>query len=270
MPKIMIGTPNFAAQFHCNVTGYFMQCFKEWSFKYGQDNVNWRIVPRRFAHMARNDIAREFLDSGFDYLFWIDDDAIVNPEILYKMLAHMDAPEVGVVIAPYMMRRPPYGIGVLTCDGKDISNTNNYRNLTLDELNQGLIEVDGGGTHCMLVKREMFEKVNEPWFRLPPLGGTEDMYFCLKVRKLGLKIHCDTDLEIPHIGEPQIITRRHTEAWAQVQGNKSIDEAVTEDDVKRGYISIDAVFADGSEHKYGSTGISDSAAHKEDLKEQAR
>ena len=45
---------------------------------------------------------------------------------------------------------------------RDFHNHKAYRNYSLKEnLNQGLVEIDGGGTHCMLVEREAFHKKGE-------------------------------------------------------------------------------------------------------------
>jgi hypothetical protein len=58
----------------------------------------------------------------------------------------------------------------------------------------------------MLIKREVFEGMSEPWFDMPwqTTRGSmgEDVFFCKKARELGHKIYIDHDVshEIGHIG----------------------------------------------------------------------
>jgi hypothetical protein len=58
----------------------------------------------------------------------------------------------------------------------------------------------------MLIKREVFEGMSEPWFDMPwqttrgYMG--EDVFFCKKAQELGYKVYIDHDVshEIGHIG----------------------------------------------------------------------
>ena len=59
----------------------------------------------------------------------------------------------------------------------------------------------------MMVKREVFEKVEQPWFAIPysTTGGHyigEDVFFCRKAREAGYEILVDHALsqEVKHIG----------------------------------------------------------------------
>ena len=56
------------------------------------------------------------------------------------------------------MRRSPYEIGILKSTTGDFHDHGSYRNLTLSDMNKGLLEVDGGGTHAMLCKTECFTR----------------------------------------------------------------------------------------------------------------
>lgn len=146
---------------------------------------NWAVIGRTFVHFARTQMCQAAIDGGFTHIFWLDDDAIIAPSILPRFVDH----DKEVVIAPYPMRRPPFEVGILSStsyrcrkcnkrtlysgDGapilarqaqcaacgstdmwRDFHNHRAYRNFTLADLDQGLIDVDGGGTHAMLVKTE--------------------------------------------------------------------------------------------------------------------
>uniref|UniRef100_A0A6M3L582 Putative glycosyltransferase n=1 Tax=viral metagenome TaxID=1070528 RepID=A0A6M3L582_9ZZZZ len=69
---------------------------------------------------------------------------------------------------------------------------------------EGLIEVDAIGTGCLLIKREVLEKIEPPWFEYRVSGHpdqhmtTEDIVFCEKAKKKGFQIWCDGDIRCGH------------------------------------------------------------------------
>jgi hypothetical protein len=80
----------------------------------------------------------------------------------------------------------------------------------------GLEEVGSIGTGIMLIKREVFEGMSEPWFDMPWQTSRgymgEDVFFCKKAQELGYKIYIDHDVskEIGHIGTFEF---RHDHTW---------------------------------------------------------
>lgn len=227
MAKIMIGTPNYTGMMDSAVASRIAQVCAKLT-KQGH-NVAWMVVRRTFICKARHEVAWIAKEWKADWLLWIDDDALVPEDIFEKLSVH----DKDIVIAPYPMRTQPYECGVLRAKDGEIKNPYAYYNLDWEkDLNQGLIEVDGGGTHCMLTKVSVYgEPLNQeeaamsegdalkhysercpgqipyPWFVLAPLGGTEDMYFCLQGRRVGIKIYCDSDQEAGHISYPLTISK---------------------------------------------------------------
>jgi len=71
-----------------------------------------------------------------------------------------------------------------------------------------IIEPKGTGTACLLVKREVFEKVPRPWFTITrdskdPLKITKslDFYFTNRAVELGFKLWIDTHEDVGHLKE---------------------------------------------------------------------
>lgn len=65
----------------------------------------------------------------------------------------------------------------------------------------GIKQVYACGLSGMLVKREVFEQLIDPWFELGqtnPEEVAEDVYFCEKLRKAGIPVHVDLDCVIGH------------------------------------------------------------------------
>jgi hypothetical protein len=81
----------------------------------------------------------------------------------------------------------------------------------------GLEEVGSVGTGVMLIKREVFQGMSEPWFDMPWQYDNrgymgEDVFFCKKAQELGFKVYIDHDVskEIGHIGTFEF---RHEHTW---------------------------------------------------------
>lgn len=263
--KILIGTPNFTGNMESEVAVRMARCIMKWSKDH---EIHWDVVRRTFICRARSMIVSDAINIGADYLFWIDDDAIVTEDFLPRMLAH----DKDVVIAPYPMRRPPYQCGVLKSKTGDFEDQSSYYNLDWDDdLKKGLVEVDGGGTHAMLTKVSVYGppspqemnleeykakfpgKVPYPWFVLAPFGGTEDMYFCLMARRCGVKIYCDTDLEAGHMGWPELLTVGNYRAWKRKYGLQDLPTVLSKLPAGSSYIDVESAASSEEMHTTRNT-----------------
>ncbi len=211
--KVVIGTPCYTGTMDVEAAGRMGMYLYKLGKTHPELDVEWHIVRRTFVHTARNNVVHYALDPEInaDYIWWVDDDCILNPKFVdgrevpkdFSLLPRLIAHDKDVVIVPYFLRQPPHACGVLRAtDHKDPSS---YWNIKSAELNKGLIEVAGGGTHCMLLKTSMIKDWDLPWFALPEFGGTEDMYMCLKAKNRGYKIYCDSDIEVGHVGYAPVI-----------------------------------------------------------------
>ena len=70
-----------------------------------------------------------------------------------------------------------------------------------------MFECTSIGTGCMLIKTEVFEQIERPWFKTvdkidsedgPGVQMNDDMYFCQKVREAGFKILADANVICTH------------------------------------------------------------------------
>jgi len=175
--KVLVATPNYTNTFASEAHVNDLVCnslWKSWGLNY-----KFMIIGRTFVHFARSQACRAAIDGGFTHVFWKDDDAVIDPEILPRFLSH----QKDVVISPYPMRRSPFQIGVLSATSyycrpckhrqscgpeitppdfmdcekcgkqipRDFHDHGSYRNLRLSDMDKGLVNIDGGGTHAMLV-----------------------------------------------------------------------------------------------------------------------
>ena len=126
---------------------------------------------------------------------WIqaDDHIFPDGDELIRLLDR----EVDVVV-PLMLRRSPPFVPVIY---KDYLPGKGYKPFGYDELpREGLFEVYAAGTGGMLVRREILEKIGDPWFTYAEGEKlNEDLHFCQKVRKHS-KIYCDVEVTFGHRG----------------------------------------------------------------------
>jgi FkbM family methyltransferase len=157
----------------------------EFQFFYGYQIDQIRNL---IAHWAVN----------YDYLFSVDSDIVFKPDTLKKMLSY-DKPMVSGL---YIQRIPGQHVLELYRGGRNIP----YNTIR----GKGLIEVDGCGFGCVLVKSEVIKKICYPQFVYKSAIDhrntlSEDNYFCMKAQENGFKIFADTSILCEHIGNTKFI-----------------------------------------------------------------
>ena len=148
-----------------------------------------RFYPGFFAHHNRTLGTRDALKAGADYVFFVDDDQLLLPDAVTRLMAHdVDVVSVNLLYKEkpweaYMFDRLPSGLYV--------------RELGTQ---RGLVEVDACGLGGVLVKTSVFRSITEhEWFAVSPEAGTDDLYFCTLVKKHGYRVMVDLDTPSGHI-----------------------------------------------------------------------
>lgn len=144
----------------------------------------------------REHLVDRALEFDSDYIFWLDSDIYCPPSTVIKLLAHNQP----VIACNYIRRQLP---------AKGVAYEKMYEwDKPLDfEPRDSLVEVEGLGMGCLLMKTEIFHKLKKPWFEFKYTSETndwlgEDMVLCEKIRDLGYKIMVDVNLsnDIRHLG----------------------------------------------------------------------
>lgn len=182
-----------------------------YAWEHGLRVDRFGMTERLVVDWARNALAREALayedDKGkFTHFLWLDSDHIFNPDLLCQLARH----NVDIVGALYYHRSgPPLPVAyVRSGDCREDSLLVH----PLLEIPPALVEVSAIGFGAVLMRREIFEKVPEPWFTIDWRGG-EDIAFCLKAREYGFKVHLDGAYTIGHIGSPRVVGKEDYEKW---------------------------------------------------------
>lgn len=129
------------------------------------------------------------------HLFFMDSDTACPLEAIDSLLA-LDVPIACGCYVVLMREGPRWALSKRGTDG---------HHRLISKLQKQPFEVDGGGAGCLLVKREVFEKIEWPWFKWinnPDRSQlTEDIYFFNKVWEAGYKV----------IAHPGVIAKHYKE-----------------------------------------------------------
>lgn len=195
---VLLGIPIYG-DIHVNLT---MALTDMWLPKH-----NWVVEPSGLIEISRNKIITRALNSSeaWTHLWFIDTDVVPpSPHGLYRLLKR----DKDVVLGLYAFKKTParwmirkdYSFGsrwLPICDPREPFKF-------YPKYKDTLLKVTGGGAGCMLIKREVFEKIPEPWFKVDiPEGGLaytgEDIYFMEKCAKYGIESFVDTSTVCLHM-----------------------------------------------------------------------
>lgn len=143
----------------------------------------------------RCEIANHFLEeTDHDTLLMIDSDIIPPDNILDLLDYEFD------IMTPVVFSTKegvPYPVGAVQKDDGKLS-------MFTGNSDEEVVELDGVGTACMFVRREVFEGVEKPYFEFETnedgtLNVSEDFSFCLKARDKGFSVKMHTGYSCGHV-----------------------------------------------------------------------
>jgi len=155
---------------------------------------------RMYTHSAENSLVQEFLATeGATHIFLTEVDMILPKDTLPK-LAALDKP---IASGLYFLRG---GNGQPCLYAKSLTPGNNpypHWPVTLFPRETPFrISARGGGCPglgCVLIAREVFERVPFPWFDLKESHYGSDIYFYTKVRDAGIEVWVDPTVRCDQI-----------------------------------------------------------------------
>lgn len=144
---------------------------------------------------ARNRVHNSFLSEiQYSHLFMIDSDVIAPPSTIERLLNH----NLPVVCGWYRRKHPTLPNHPVVYDFQMEANDGSLTWKHRDEPGEGLEKVDGIGMGCMLMKREVAEKLGKDPFDMN--HGGEDLVLCRKLMKLNIPLYVDWSINCAHLG----------------------------------------------------------------------
>lgn len=195
-PKVIIGLPTMGS-----VHTHLMLLIIVWiaeALQGGKYNLSvYPTVAVQPVDNARNEIVRTFLEeTDGTHLLFIDSDTI-PPRNVIQSLLDMDVP-IATAITPIIEHDEATGEFYRKWNVVD-------QNDKHVQPNTGIIEAKGAGSSCIMIRRDVFEKMEKPYYRFlyqddngKPTIVSEDIYFTIRALSLGFKTYADTSLICKH------------------------------------------------------------------------
>lgn len=157
---------------------------------------------------SRNIIIEKALEHKCTHILFVDDDMIVPPDTLKKLLSHRK----DIVTGLYLLRSFPHYPALF-----DEAYSNGKCKFTfLSSQESKLVPAVNCGLGCVLIRTEVFKFLEKPWVRLGELDQDEwcdDIGFFNRCRKAGFEIFCDLNAPIGHTTTVTIWPERFEGNW---------------------------------------------------------
>ena len=194
-------------------TAHFQSCLnlKEELSRVGLKH-DWLLgTNESLVHRGRNEMAASYLlQTDYSHMMWLDADIEFNPEHVAALWNLSFEKDADVAVGCYAMKKPGEDWYAAWVNGKLVKDLDQF---------DGPIEVDYAGTGFMLIKREVYMRLNAQeghecyekegqkvgvYYDTPVHNSvfeSEDYNFCRKVRESGLKVVMDPTIRLKHIGQ---------------------------------------------------------------------
>lgn len=163
------------------------------------NNVNYRVEFKggTLLYMSRDylvDLAYKW-SKGFTHVLWLDADMVFEPDIFDRL--YDDNKEM--VTGLYRGRHGNKQLNIF----KKISPGVRFTIEDTYDSKGEPFEIAGCGFGCVLTKVSLLEKVAKEYGSsfMPTESMGEDIAFCDRVGKLGVKIFCDPKIHVGHISQ---------------------------------------------------------------------
>jgi len=194
----------------------FNDCLNEMIQHLGKNRIPHAMTGQRAVnvHKGRNKVIERALSlPEMDALFFIDSDEVFVPETALH-LYNLDLPIVSGLVfmkmephPPCIYRRLPDGVNNMAL-APELQEWFKESNITPDMVGNpvildlpeeiGVREVDECGSGAMMIKREVLEAIEPPWFEcIGDIGS--DLVFCRKAREAGFPVFVDWRCMLGHI-----------------------------------------------------------------------
>lgn len=205
--KICVGT-----RLEKNVDSRFVKCWTDLVMRGLRKGDSVLVIDDRVAHVAANELARAFLQTGCDTLFMLDSDADIGPNFLTEFRDYQPGWQYDLLQAFYCRRGwPPDAIWFKESVLGDMF----IRAVYGEDVTEDVAII---GTHAVLIRREVFTRLlgeDDPkthdWFFYPRgEKASEDGAFSKEARAAGFRLGATTHVKAGHIS-------RVTTGWETYQ-----------------------------------------------------
>ena len=167
------------------------------------ENVEFSLTESSLVYDSRNQLSKKAIEEGFERILWLDSDMVFKPDLFERLSERLDA-GYQMVSGLYFKRKQPIcpvlykACGAYEKDGKHTVYATTYDDYPKDSLFEIAACGFGGVMMTTDIVKQVAEKFGLPFS--PILGFGEDLSFCCKVARLGIKMYCDSAVKLGHVG----------------------------------------------------------------------
>lgn len=148
---------------------------------------------------ARNKMAMAILSTqDATHAFWADAD-VKFPQHVVAELLRTNKP---IVSGVYVQKAAPYYPNIYSKGKYSMKKGERGKFQFLGGFEDNKIfPIDGAGFGCVLIGREVFEKIKVPHFEWKKGENSEDLDFFLKAKEAGFQAYCNSAVLCEHLGD---------------------------------------------------------------------
>lgn len=180
----------------------------------------------------------------------LDSDMTPPADVIQRLWRTAQEEGADLVQAPYVRKRPPHQPvgGRITKRGEasdPLRPCTSDRSMEWDyPTGESLVrrgepvEMDMAGTGCLLIRREVFEALEEPWFCAAENGCGSDYNFTLRATDAGFKLVLDPKIKVGHVSSYAFDAADAARAERQEKVHEQIRQQHAKEKARRAGIAI--------------------------------
>ena len=207
LPKILIGVPS-----NRDLPKETVACLFHLAEQVGYKNIVF--MQNAMINQCRDSIVRTAFQKNYDFIFWMDDDMIVPPDAITKLLSHNKD-----ICSGLYFGRGNYKPLIYDVSHDEADDTYSIQQLTEYQDNE-LKKVGAVGFGCCLTRVSALKRIWNGDIRgasgtcFDFIGGIgEDISFAIRCLHLGIETWVDTSVKCGHIGKFTVTE----DAWKAVK-----------------------------------------------------
>lgn len=164
-----------------------------------EGHVEFNFAVGSLVYDARNRLALQACEQGFDAVLWLDSDMVYPPDMFKKMCKRIEEGAEYVSALAFTRKTPCKPViyefigwrGTLpVCESM------------FDYPEDAIFEIAGSGMGCVMMTTSLIERVGRKFGNpfSPRMGFGEDLTFCLNVQDIGIPMFCDSSIKVGHVG----------------------------------------------------------------------
>ena len=153
---------------------------------------------------SRELVRKKVIGENYDYLFCLDQDVVPPKDVIERLMENGRHIVTGIYYNNYTKLNPVTNeyeqrkLPVVWV--KSLKDPNKLVSIRKDIIESGeLIKIDSCGTGCILIHRDVLEKIKFRWEE--DKEGVDDVFFCIDALNFGYEIYADTSVICQHLFE---------------------------------------------------------------------